>query len=79
MYLNKEVGVKLLVASHSPDMVSTLKYISEKEGKPENLNFYLAELMPGTYQYNYKHLGTEIEEIFSSYNKSFDKLNDYTA
>lgn len=79
VYLNKEIGVKFLVASHNPDMVSALKYISEKEGKPENLNFYLAELSSGTYQYNYKHLGTEIEEIFSSYNKSFDKLNDYTA
>lgn len=79
VYLNKVVGVKLLVASHSPDMVSALKYITEKESNPEKLNFYLAELKAGTYQYNYKHLGIEIEEIFSSYNKSYDKLNDYTA
>lgn len=79
VYLNKHVGVKLLVASHNPDMVSALKYITEKEGNPEVLNFYLAEQKPGTYLYNYKHLGVEIEDIFSSYNKSFDKLNDYTA
>lgn len=79
VYLNEHVGVKLLVASHNPDMVSALKYITEKEGSPEVLNFYLAEQKPGTYLYNYKHLGVEIEEIFSSYNKSFDKLNEYTA
>ena len=77
--LNREFGVKMLVASHSPDMVSALKYITEKEGKPENLNFYIAEPISGSYQYNYKHLGIEIEDIFSSYNKSYDKLNDYTA
>ncbi|MEI8273277.1 MAG: AAA family ATPase [Paludibacter sp.] len=79
VYLNQVIGVKLLVASHSPDMISALKYITEKEGNPENLNFYLAEQRSGEYQYDYKHLGVEIEEIFSSYNKSFDKLNDYTA
>jgi predicted ATP-dependent endonuclease of OLD family len=79
VYLNKHVGVKLLVASHNPDMVSALKYITEKEGNPEVLNFYLAKQKPGTYLYNYKHLGVEIEDIFSSYNKSFDKLNNYTA
>jgi len=79
VYLNQVIGVKLLVASHSPDMVSALKYITEKEGNLEKLNFYLAEQRSGEYKYDYKHLGVEIEEIFSSYNKSFDKLNDYTA
>lgn len=79
VYLNEHIGVKLLVASHSPDMVSTLKYITEKEGSPEVLNFYLAEQRFGEYKYDYKYLGLDIEEIFDSYNKSFDRLNDYTA
>jgi predicted ATPase len=77
VYLNKVVGVKLLVASHSPDMVSALKYITEKEGNPEKLNFYLAEQKSGKYQYDYKHLGTDIDAIFESYNKSYEKLDNY--
>jgi len=77
VYLNKVIGVKLLVASHNPDMVSALKYITEKEGNPEKLNFYLAEQKSGTYQYDYKHLGTDIDAIFESYNKSYEKLDNY--
>lgn len=41
--LNKELGVKFFLASHNPDMVSAIRYISEKEGVLENANFYLAE------------------------------------
>lgn len=77
VYLNKVVGVKLLVASHSPDMVSALKYITEKEGNPEKLNFYLAEQQAGSYHYDYRHLGTDIDPIFESYNKSYEKLDNY--
>jgi predicted ATP-dependent endonuclease of OLD family len=56
VYLNKEVGVKLLVASHSPDMVSAIKYISEKESLNEKVNFYLAEQRDSEYKYDYRHL-----------------------
>lgn len=77
VYLNKVVGVKLLISSHSPDMVSTLKYITEKEGNPEILNFYLAEQQSGSYQYNYNYLGIEIDPIFDSYNKFYNKLDSY--
>src|ERR1017187_9551198 len=41
--LNTKIGVKFFIASHNPDMVSAIKYISEKEGIANNLNFYLAE------------------------------------
>jgi predicted ATPase len=77
VYLNKVIGVKLLVASHNPDMVSALKYITEKEGNPEKLNFYLAEQKSEAYLYDYKHLGTDIDAIFESYNKSYEKLDNY--
>lgn len=77
VYLNKQIGVKLLVASHNPDMVSALKYITEKEGNPNVLNFYLAEQREAEYKYDYRHLGTDIDAIFDSYNKSYEKLDSY--
>jgi predicted ATPase len=77
VYLNKEIGIKMLIASHSPDMVSALKYITEKEGNPENLNFYLAEQRESEYKYNYRHLGLDIDAIFDSYNKFYSKLDSY--
>ena len=41
--LNKQIGVKFFIASHNPDMVSAIKYISEREKSNANLNFYLAQ------------------------------------
>ena len=41
--LNKELGVKFFLATHNPDMVSAIRYISEKEKTLEKVNFYLAE------------------------------------
>jgi predicted ATP-dependent endonuclease of OLD family len=77
--LNKHVGVKLLLASHNPDMVSALKYIAEKENNADVLNFYLAEKEPNEFTYTYKHLGVDIEEIFNSFNKSYEKLDSYAG
>lgn len=75
--LNKQFGVKFFIASHNPDMVSAIKYISEKEGVSERVNFYLAERIQNSYDYNYKALKTEIEEIFTSFNIAIERINQY--
>ncbi|MBD9166898.1 MAG: hypothetical protein EGQ00_07635 [Parabacteroides johnsonii] len=74
--LNKELGVKFLIASHNPDMISALKYISEKEKISDNMNFYLAEKTEEE-TYIYKALGSEIDEIFGSFNIAIDRINQY--
>jgi len=76
--LNKEVGVKFFIASHSPDMVSAIKYISEKEQTTQNLEYYLAEqTKENPYLFNYKSLGTNIDPIFESFNIALDRINQY--
>lgn len=75
--LNKELGVKFFIASHNPDMVSAIKYISEKEQTDANLNFYLAEKEANEFTYTYRHLGTEIDDIFGSFNIALDRINLY--
>lgn len=74
--LNKELGVKFFIATHNPDMISALKYISEKEGVSKELNFYLAERKTG-FSYVYKALGTDVDEIFGSFNIALDRINQY--
>lgn len=74
--LNRHVGVRFLIASHHPDMISALKYISEKEQNSDCLNFYIAE-PDSNFQYNYKHLGVEIEKIFESFNIAFERIDLY--
>ena len=75
--LNKEIGVKFFIASHNPDMVSALKYISQKEGTEGGLNYYLSERRNGTFKYDYRHLGNDIEPIFASFNIAIDRINQY--
>ena len=76
--LNKEIGVNFLIASHNPDMVSAIKYISEKEGVDSSLNYYLAEQVDQEKDlYVYKDLGTDINPIFKSFNIALDRIGLY--
>ena len=74
--LHKRLNVKFFITSHSTDMVSAIRYISEKEKCLNNVSFYLAEQV-GTESYSYKYLKDDIEPIFESFNKSYDKLDEY--
>jgi predicted ATPase len=75
--LNKHLGVKFFLATHNPDMVSAIRYISEKEGTLEKVNFYLAEQSDEKFKYNYKSLYTDIEPIFASFNIALERINQY--
>lgn len=75
--LNKELGVKFFLATHNPDMVSAIRYISEKENTLEKVNFYLAEKSDEKFKYNYKFLDKEIDPIFESFNIAIDRINKY--
>ena len=76
--LHKKIGVKFFIASHSTDFVSAVKYISEKQRVSKSVSFYLAEEdLNKPFSYNYKSIGTDIEPIFASFNKSLDKIGEY--
>lgn len=75
--LNKEIGVKFFIASHNPDMVSAIRYISEKEGNLKDVNFYLSEKIKDTNEYNFSFLDKDIDPIFASFNIALDRINQY--
>lgn len=75
--LNKEIGCKVLLASHNPDMVAAIRSISSAQGTLENTRFYQAEKDSESLRYNYKNLGSEIEEIFQSFNIALERIKDY--
>jgi len=75
--LNKHLGVKFFLATHNPDMVRAIRYISEKEGTLEKVNFYLAEQSDEKFKYNYKSLNIDIEPIFASFNIALERINQY--
>ncbi|MFD1770841.1 AAA family ATPase [Sphingobacterium suaedae] len=77
--LNKKFGVRFFLASHNPDMVSAIRYISEKEGVLDNTNFYLAVKEKQKFTYNYEYLSNNIDPIFESFNIAIDRINKYGA
>ena len=75
--VNKELGTKIMIASHNPDMVSAIRYISEKEGILETTHFYLAVQRENSELFDYKYLGNDIDPVFESFNKSYETLQKY--
>ena len=75
--LTKEIGLKIMLASHDPDMVSAIRYVAEAEGALDRTNFYLAEQDENAETYTYKYLGTDIESIFESFNMALTKIELY--
>lgn len=74
--LHKKIGVKFFIASHSTDMVSAIRYIAEKEKSLSTVSFYVAENATND-SFIFRHLGHDIEPIFESFNKSFERLDFY--
>ncbi len=75
--LNKELGVKVMVASHNPDMVAALQKVAEIEGLIDKTHFYQAYQHEGSYQFEYCDLGGSISEIFRSFNIATSRIQDY--
>lgn len=76
--LNKELGLKIMIASHNPDMVAAIHDIANKEGVLANTNFYVAQPENSeSHQYIFKDLGHEVSEIFESFNIALDNINRY--
>lgn len=76
---HKEIGVKFLISSHSTDMVSAIRYVAEKEGCMQGLEFYCArQAQDGTGRFNFRSVGHNIDPIFKSFNKSYSILDKYT-
>ena len=72
-----KLKARLLLTSHSPDMVSALKVMAEVEGV-SGVNFYLANQSKiDKYRYVYKPLGNTIEAIFECFGKSIEAIDDY--
>lgn len=75
--LHKELGLKIMIASHNPDMVAAIQSIAHKEDIIENTYFYQATRSENSLQYTYQNLGSDIKEIFESFNIAISRIQDY--
>ena len=74
----KTLGTKIVIATHSPDMVSAMQTIAGKEGVLSNTNFYIAQKNT-TGKFDYKALSGDTEDIFKSFNVALDKIEEYAT
>lgn len=77
--LHKELGVRILITSHNPDMVAAIQSISQRESVVSDLTFYQAEKSEVHYRYNYQNLKQDISNIFQSFNIALTRIQDYGA
>ena len=75
--LHKELGQKIMLATHNPDMVAAIRSIAEREQVLDKTNFYISEPSGKSNTYCYKALGTDISEIFTSFNIALDRIQAY--
>ena len=75
--IHKKLGVNIMIASHNPDMVSAISSIARKEEVEDKTNFYLAVKENDSWQYSYKPLGTDISDIFRSFNIALSRIKEY--
>lgn len=75
--LYKKLGVKIMIASHNPDMVAAIRSIAEKEEVLSDTRFYIAEKHELNGRYVYRDLEQEIGDIFHSFNIALDRIHLY--
>lgn len=75
--IHKELHVKIVLASHNPDMVAAIQAIANKEGVIDNTVFYLAEKEKDTPRYTFVDKGKDIGDIFTSFNIALSRISMY--
>lgn len=75
--IHKELGVKVLVASHNPDMVAAIQSIAQKEEVIDKTVFYLAQRGKDEPRYMFSDKGTDISDIFTSFNIALSRIEQY--
>ena len=75
--LHKKLGVKIVLATHNPDMVAAIQSIAEREMILDRTHFYIATSGQKQDTFVFKDLGSDIEEIFSSFNIALERIAMY--
>lgn len=75
--IHKDLGVKVLIASHNPDMVAAIQSIAQKEDVIDKTVFYLAQREKDDPRYIFSDKGTDISDIFTSFNIALSRIEQY--
>lgn len=75
--VQKQLGVKIVLSSHNPDMIAAIDSISRKEGIADRTNFYFAKACKeNNFRYIFEKQDS-IGEIFDSFNIALTRIEEY--
>ena len=78
VFLNIKLGVKIMVASHNPDMVAAIQAIAKRHNVADKVHFYLTERdEDDEFRYVFHDLGDSVEPIFESFNIALSRIQQY--
>ncbi len=72
----KKWNVRILLATHSPEMIESIKAIAEAE-QISGVRFYVADDAATPYQYKFRNIGMNVEPIFKKFNVALDRMDTY--
>lgn len=75
--IHKKLSVKVMVASHNPDMIAAIRSIAEREDVLSHTRFYLAERNKDSLSYDFVDKGIDIGDIFESFNVAMSRIQEY--
>lgn len=75
--VQKQLGVKIVLSSHNPDMIAAIDSITRKEGVADRTNFYFAKACEkDNFRYIFEKQDS-IGEIFDSFNIALTRIEEY--
>lgn len=80
--LIKRIGLRVLLASHSPDMINALQAFSISGNISKWTHFYQAtpsKRVKSKFKYEFVDKNISVSDIFDSFNKVYDLINKYAA
>ena len=72
--LIKEVGVTVLLTTHSPNFLMALEKFSQVSAIEEKTNFYHVKHLGDGYMVHYEHINSRLSEAYSSFAKPLIEL-----
>lgn len=74
-------GVRVLMASHSPDMINALQSFAQAKSLDERTRFYQAVPIGKSHPYDFKYInrGMDVGKIFDAFNKVYPDIEEFTT
>ncbi len=72
--LMKEIGIKVLITSHSPNFILALQTYSTKYKVEEECNFYSTQKREDGYIVDYKKMNNNLSQVYADFAKPFSQI-----